>query len=383
LTAPTEKPTQVAAKTENEGVSNRAAVAQAQSPASREMHTTILLIDSSNVAFADLTNAQREILRFLKTVPPDERVGLCVLHKFGFQFLLEPTEDHAQVASKLALWMSSAQDLLQAQHEEDRNRQNMEYVQHITDLLYTNGNTPTGETDSFFPVDPQLRSQGDAPPRGALVALQGVGRRLAAIPGHKSLVWVASDNVLADFSEKAPDNERGDKNLDPLAMRARETLNEARVSLYPLDASQLDASGVRAEQHSANAEVKPTSNPPVETLTMSKIAPGLAEEAQEALEKSQRDIYPGRVTAQLQQDGRWTDNVDVFLVVRDDSGLHATVAGKRLGLALTPPTYRRNLKDGLTIEEKLPKMPDGALLRLIVIDENSRRIGSVTIGANE
>ena len=37
------------------------------------------------------------------------------------------------------------------------------------------------------------------------------------------------------------------------------------------------------------------------------------------------------------------------------------------------------MKDGLTVEEKLPKMPAGALVRLIVIDENSRRMGSVTM----
>ena len=84
-----------------------------------------------------------------------------------------------------------------------------------------------------------------------------------------------------------------------------------------------------------------------------------------------------------QQDGRWTDKVDVFVVVRDDSGLHASVAGKRLGLALRPATYQRDMKDGLTVEEKLPKMPAGVLVRLIVIDENSRRMGSVTVGSRE
>jgi len=84
-----------------------------------------------------------------------------------------------------------------------------------------------------------------------------------------------------------------------------------------------------------------------------------------------------------QQDGRWTGKVDVFLVARDDSGLHAAVTGKRLGLALTPATYQRDMKDGLTMEESLPKMPPGALLRLIVIDENSGRMGSVTVGEKE
>ncbi len=83
------------------------------------------------------------------------------------------------------------------------------------------------------------------------------------------------------------------------------------------------------------------------------------------------------------RNGRWTDRVDVFLGMRDDSGLYANVAGKRLGLALTPATYQHDMKDGLAIEERLPKTPPGALLRLIVIDEISRRIGSVTLGTKD
>jgi VWFA-related protein len=499
-----EKPAQAETQNAESVVTNRAAARPATPTAATEVHTTILLIDSSNVTFADLTNARRQILEFLKTVPSDERVGLYVLHKFGFQILLEPTEDHEQVGAKLASWMPSAQDLLYAQHEEDRNRGNMEYVQHVSDLLYENGNT---STDAVLTVDPNLRSLGEAPERDALVMLQGVGRRLGAIPGHKTLVWVASDNVLADFTDKAPGVERGEKGLDPLALRARETLNEARVSLYPLDVSQLEAGGVGAEQHSANVELKPTT---VANVDMAGLPSGVMDEAKEALAKSQRDIYAGRVKAQLQQDtrpiqglfrdlatatggralrragdiaaelssivadgraayllsftpdtpadgkyhvltvkclrkdltlryrngylyaqepatmkerfrdavwqpreeteiglaaevlpgskglgvklniaatdlemaqqeDRWTDKVDVFLVVRDDSGLHATVAGKRLDLALTPATYQQDMKDGLTVEEALPKLPPGALLRLIVIDENSGRMGSVTL----
>jgi VWFA-related protein len=511
LTASGEKPAHAGANSENQEVTNRPSAVSAKTMAPAEAHTTVLLIDSGNVAFADLNNARQEILRFLKAVAADERVGLYILHGFGFQILLEPTDDHAQVASKLTAWMPSAQDLLRAQHEEGRNRQNVEYVQHVTDLLHANGNTPDAESDSFFPVDPQLRSLGDAPERDALVALQGVGRRLGAIPGRKTLVWVASDNVLADFSDKAPDQEKGDKGLDPLALRARETLNEAHVSLYPLDVSQLEAGGVGAEQHSANVELKPTTNEQVEMLTL---PPELQKEAGEALAKSKRNAYPGRVMAQLQQDthpiqeifvqlaqatggralrragdiaaelnsivadgraayllsfapdtpadgkyhsitvkttrpgislryrngylyseepatmkdrfreavwqprdetgiglaatavqeakgpavrltiaaadldldldlaqqaDRWTDKLDVFLVVRDDSGLHAKVAGRRLALALKPATYQQAMKEGLPVEESLPKTPPGALVRLIVIDENSRRMGSVTL----
>jgi hypothetical protein len=83
--------------------------------------------------------------------------------------------------------------------------------------------------------------------------------------------------------------------------------------------------------------------------------------------------------ALAQQADRWMDKLDVFLVVRDDSGLHASVTGKRLGLALKPATYQQAIKDGIPIEESLPKVPPGDSIRLVVVDENSQRIGTITL----
>jgi len=261
--------------------------------------TAVLLIDAAHVAFGDLTYARGEMLRFLKTVQADERVALYILKSTGVEVLLEPTTDHAKIAERLARWMPSAQDLLNAQREEARNRQQMDYVQNVTDIARVNGNNSTGQGDIYLPVDPQLRSLGDNPGRDSLSILAVVARHLAAFPGHKSLVWIASDNVLADFSEKAPSNEKGGKQLDPLALQAREALNEAHVSIYPLDASQLEAGGVSADMRSANVQVKPKTNEQVQLLML---PPELREEVKESVDKSKRDIYPGRVSATLQQD---------------------------------------------------------------------------------
>jgi VWFA-related protein len=188
-------------------VSNRNPSPSAGAPGAG--NTTIFLIDASNVAFADLTYARGEMLRFLKTIPADERVGLYVLRKHGFQILKEPTTDHSAAASTLSKWMPSAQDLAQAHEEEERDRQQMEYVRSKYDLTAMNGNTPTGEGEMNSAPDPQRRSLGDDPQRDVLIYLVWVARHLAAFTGHKSLIWVASDNVLADFSDKAPSIEKG------------------------------------------------------------------------------------------------------------------------------------------------------------------------------
>jgi VWFA-related protein len=469
---------------------------------------TILMIDTANVAFGDLSNARNEMLRFLKSLPASEQVGIYVMGRHGFTVLQEPQTDHAALAVALAKWMPNARDLAQAQEEEERNRQSMDYVRHVSDLFSVNGNTPSGEFEMFNPPDPQLQSLGDSPELDALVALQGVARRLAAISGHKSLVWVASDNVLADFSEKEPNNEKGDKNLGPLTLHVRETLNDANVSLYPLDVSQLEAGGVGASLAGANVELNPVTNP---LTDMASLPPGEQQDAQEALARSQRNTDPGRLTSSMQQDAhpiqgefrdlatatgghalrragdiaaelnsivadgratylvsftpgtqpddayhrltvevqgrngialryrtgyfyakepatmkerfqqavwqpgdineiaitatpqrdaqgrllrlsvaeaglalekegdRWSDKLDIFLVERDDADWHAKVSGVVEVLRMLPATYEETMRDGLTFNERIPSLPAAGVVRVVIVDENSGRMGTITV----
>jgi VWFA-related protein len=483
------------------------------SPADSSSSATILLIDAGNLAFGDLANARTQMLRFLKTLAPEERIGLYILRSRGVEVLQEPTLDHVQVATTLTQWMPNAQDLARAQDEERRNRQDIEYVHSVGDLLYLNGNVPTGESDDGLAIDPQLRSFGSNPSRDALILFPAVARHLATVVGHKTLVWISSDNVLADWSNKAPSVERGAKNIDPLALRAQETLNEAHVSIYPLDVSQLEAGGVGANTASSNAQLNPASQGALQAQ-LAALPTDERQEAQEAEQKAQRDINPGRLTAQLQAnthpiqgtfreladatggramrrasditaelnnvvaDGRaaymlsfapdspaddqyhvitvkvstrhditlhyragyvyskepasfkdrfrqaiwdprdineipltaspvadpkgtalkltidattlgltekadrWSDRLDVFVALRDQSGLHARVTGHSVDLRLLSGTYQQTLKDGIPFEQPINTKNAFDSARLIVVDENSGRIGSITVPAS-
>ncbi|HTX74617.1 MAG TPA: VWA domain-containing protein, partial [Terracidiphilus sp.] len=506
LTAPASAPAQQAAV--DEGVStNRPPAGTAAAIQQDSGNTTVLMIDAAHVAFSDLNYACGEMLRFLKTVPQDERVGLYILRSYGFQVLLEPTLDHAEVAGTLAKWMPSAQDLMHAQDEEQRNRQQIDWVHRASDLAYVNGNgegagsdpsmSASGSgavADAVYPPDAALRPMGDRPEEFALHLLVGVGRHLAAIPGHKTLVWIASDNVLADWnSSMVGQEDNGNRSLDQPSLRARETLNEAHVSIYPLDVSQLETAAISADLGNRNVQsLAPalpgeTVPPPAPTgryaaqmhadthpiqpafrelaeatggralrragdiaaelssivadgraayllsfspdtqadgkyhvLTVKCLRKGVtlryrngylySEEPATMKDRFREAVWTPRDESEIgltaatvsaskgpavrlniaaadlqlaEQNGRWLDHVDVFLVIRDDSALHAAIAGRRLGLALKPATYQRDMKEGLTVEESLPRLAPGALLRLIVIDENSRRIGSVTVDAGQ
>ena len=94
-------------------------------------------------------------------------------------------------------------------------------------------------------------------------------------------MWVAGDNVLANWSDKAVGSDKGSKAIDSFALRAQEALNDAQVSLFPLDASQLETMAVDPGLKDANVDLSPsvTAPPPSQSGGQG----------------------PGRITAEMQQ----------------------------------------------------------------------------------
>lgn len=391
--------------------------------------------------------------------------------------------------------MPTAQSVSNAQDEETRGRQQFETVRSVGDLGDVNGNE-ADTADGAGTVDPQLRSFGDDPARASLVILRGVARHLAAVPGHKNLIWISSDNVFADWRDQKVgiDKESNEANgIDTYALHAQEAMNDAHVSVYPFDVSQLEAGGIGADIGNRNVEVSPTAirppggQPREEDAGRTKAsmlqdtrpiqgpirqiaeatggrairrASDLAAALDGILEDEratyQLSFYPDtpadgkyhavsvklldrkgvtlryrtgylylkepatlkerfqqaiwqpldfseiQVTAtvpaapsgstvkiniaaadlDLQQgNGRRTDALDIFFIQRDDAGLHAQLDGQTLALRLLPATYQSLLTTGVPFELPVKLNPGTGSLRVLVIDRNSGRIGSVTIPA--
>jgi VWFA-related protein len=472
-------------------VSSRPAAADAKPQIGvTEANTTILLVDSSNLAWADLTHARGEILRFLHALPANESVGLYVVKANGLQVLEEGTTDHAMLATKLSQWMPSAKELARAQEEETRNRQQFDEVLHPEDLQYVNGNSGSAP-DKAEPVDPQLRDFGSNPAREALSLLLVVARHLAAIPGHKNLVWVSSDNVLADFTDKAVSSDKGSKHIEAFVLRPQEAMNDAHVSIYPLDASQLETQAIDSSLKNRNIQLAPgvPGQPPPQgggapdgritaemmqdvhpiqapiqemaratggraipragdmaaalnsvvqdgratyLLTFSPNLPAddqyhlltvklparrgitlryrtgyqYAREPSTLKDRLRQAIWQSFDATEIavsvqavpastgttlklhiatndlalkQQGDRWMDKLDIFLAQRDDDGLHARVTGQTLGLALKPVTYQRALEEGIPFDQLVSRKEDAGTVRIVVVDENSGRMGSATV----
>jgi VWFA-related protein len=499
--------------------SNHAATPDKSVSHDQQGNTIVLLIDNT-ISFDDLSNARDQMKTFLNGLHGDERVALYAMRAGGFQILQDSTVDHVAVATTLAKWTPSAQSISLGQEQEARNRQTMDYVHNTEDLLNVNGHEQIDATSNEQALDPQLRTLGDNPGRDAFAGMAMIARHLGAIPGHKSLVWIASDNTLADWTNGSLNIDKGARIIQSSVLRAQEAMNDAHVSVYPLDASRLEAGGIDASIGNRNVALNPTATanqvqggcgvanvPNPNHTTPSELTNG------GDISTCADDLHPGRAIAQMQQDlhpiqgayreladatggrvfrrasdmvsefnsvvadgratyllsftpamaadgkyhlitvkvaGRkdvklqyrtgffyreepttikdrfsqtvldpedataigltadpisgsdrrtvkldiaatdleiaqkdafWTDKLDVYVVQREVSGTKARVTGQTMGLRLKPATYQQYLREGIPFNQVLEVAPGVGSVRIVVVDENSGRMGSVTIPA--
>ncbi len=474
-------------------------------------NTTVLLMDGSNLSFYDFADARQQVTHFLRTLPPGERVALYAMRYHSYQVLQEATTDHDTIATTLAKWMPTAQDMANAQDEEQRNRQQIETVQSPEDLLSVNGNNTLDNGTQTEALDPKLRELGSKPGPIALNILAQVAHHLSSMAGHKNLVWVTSDNALADWNKLSFNLDKGSRNIEPIALRTQEAMNQAHVTVYPLDASRLEANVVGADMGRRGVVLTPTfeRNQALESpmegpeiragqdinvrggerdfggaghlmaqaqqdehaisgvfrevadatggrvfrrssnlvgeldsvmadshatyllgftpaqpadekyhmLTvklaghkdaMLRFRSGYQydKEASTLKERFNKAVWDPTDTSEIgvttkivadasgsalrvtvagsdltltQQNAAWAGKVDIFLVRRDQEALRAKVTGLTVGLHLKQPTYERAIKDGLTFDERLDSKAAMGSLRVVVVDVNSGRIGSVTV----
>lgn len=83
-----------------------------------------------------------------------------------------------------------------------------------------------------------------------------------------------------------------------------------------------------------------------------------------------------------QEDGRWVGKLDIFLVQRGQGGIRDRVESLTLNLRLKPDTYKRMLSDGIPFQHTLEMQSGLTSMRVLVLDENTGRVGSVTLSAS-
>ena len=113
---------------------------------------------------------------------------------------------------------------------------------------------------------------------------------------------------------------------------------------------------------------------------------GLTAEAVPPTDKTEKGVIRLRVAfkgLQFEQKAdRWTDQLYIFIAERDDAAQKAQVSGDTLRMSLKQATYDTGMPTGIPFKSAVDVKSKLGSVRVIVVDGNSGRMGSVTLPAS-
>jgi VWFA-related protein len=174
-----------------------------------------IVFDQLNTLPMDQAHARENLLRYLESIRPDDRVALYLLTGDGVKVLYDFTRDAESLVK--ALRTVQPRDLA--------IRQDV-----LSDAL-------ARDLDAF--ARGVLRDEGIYFDRlrtdTTLAALEGIAFRLAGLPGRKNVVWISAGFPFIEYSPTGPSSAY----FTPETRRATRALNHSDTAIYPVDARGL------------------------------------------------------------------------------------------------------------------------------------------------
>jgi len=432
------------------------------------MSVTVILLDlSNNIKLADQMFARQQVIKFLQTIRPEDRVALYVLSGNGLKVLHDYTTDSAGLLRALNA-VSDGKQLPDASQD-----QTMSFGTDMISLERWMTSGQTGMERDMYMVQRVT---------GTLAVIEFIANHLASLPGRKNLIWVSGGFPLTmgfNSIEEFNDPSREHRTFSEEITRTVKAVNSANVAIYPVDARGLVADGrFSAEHQKVNLEPKLSMGPIVENQqTMEELASRTGGKAfyntndlkhaiRDAVEDSEVTYTIGFYPADEQYDGKFhkfnlkvdrggldvryrkgyydfqnkpsdtktrdaeirdavwspldssalgmvvqtkrTDKpapntlemmvyidpraigftangdrmqgkIDVFFVQKDGHGKQITGKDDAISLNLTPANYDQVMHNGISYHQAVPLSAQAANLRVVVRDDASGTLGSVTV----
>ncbi len=205
----------------------------------------IVALDTINTPLLAQTNGRRQLLKALaKMVDDNHRLGLIIIHRRGIQIVGGIDSDPAAIIAALSKTSSemSSTETFSADQLADAASDNS--PSELTGGI-SPGEDPERVLLKFIRNSGALegRQQGTVAAEDTLRAFLSLAWSLSGVPGRKSVLWVTGGiPFLLDASAAEPVG-----NLAPLYERAMKALNDAQVSVYPVDARGLSTNAANAE----------------------------------------------------------------------------------------------------------------------------------------
>lgn len=184
---------------------------------------TILLFDVLNTRDVDRIRARDHVIKFLRELRPDERIGFYVLEPGGFYILHDFTRDASSLLATLNRVFNVSPAPLAGSEDTIR------LPDRVGDGL--------DEMFESWILGAQQRMQGfflEQRARTTAEVLELLADRFGGVQGRKSVIWVSSAFPLY-FSDGL-----FLKSMSPEVYRATRALSHADVTIYPVDAVGLE-----------------------------------------------------------------------------------------------------------------------------------------------
>jgi VWFA-related protein len=190
---------------------------------------TVILLDTFNTHLQDQIFARQQVVKFLQTIRPEDRVALYVLGGNGLKVLHDYTTDSTDLLRALNAFSDgkTLPDLSQ--------NQNMSFG---TDMISLNRWMMTGGTGMERDLYMIERVTG------TLNVIEFIANHLASLPGRKNLIWVSGGfpltmgfNSIQEFNDPT----REHRTFSEEITRTVKAVNNANVAIYPVDARGLVA----------------------------------------------------------------------------------------------------------------------------------------------
>jgi VWFA-related protein len=226
---------------------------------------TVILLDALNTEGANLMQARHEMVRMLRTLPPDTPVAVCLLEQ-SLVVVQDFTGDPALLRAALDKTMSPGTRLDKVAENDPNGHSHMEFD--------ANGGIESNVLAKATQSLQDFEKKNYAPTMDIRVAttldaLTALARYLDGYRGRKNLIWVSASFPIvllpdADFG-KDTDAFGATSVYGGKVQDAANALTDAQVAVYPVDAHGLESETVFSAAE--NPQFRPDSPSPSRTLS--------------------------------------------------------------------------------------------------------------------
>ncbi len=202
-----------------------------------ESSVNIVLFDLVNTPLTDQAYAREQMVQFLKTLPPGQRVALFVLGS-RLRMLSGFTTDSNQLVAAAKKLIPHASELLTT--EEDKQRSEDQ----ITEMAQRAPNPGFFDTMRDFLADEE-QFRTTARVEDTLSALDALARGVSGYAGRKNLLWLSEGfpvNFGPDLDSSYPF--MNSRSYASLLQETSGLLSAAQMAVYPIDIGGLKTGGV-------------------------------------------------------------------------------------------------------------------------------------------